>query len=311
MSTESGERQLVQWLSRMPATRDPRVRLGIGDDMAVLDSGGRCVLMSSDMLLDGVHFDRTMQTLDAIGYKAIGCCLSDCAAMAVRPIGVTVSLGLPGDWTLEDSKSLYGGMGRACDGHGCTIVGGDTTAWDGRLAIDVAMVAECFPGVAPVRRSGGRVGDRLVVTGRLGGSILGRHMTFPPRVAEARRIVEVLGERVHAMMDISDGLALDLHRLCGASGVGARVSESQLTQVVHDDARELARMDGMPALDHALTDGEDFELLIAIQYDGDVATAVPGVPLWAIGEMVETGLTMVHVDGHEAPLGRRGFEHLR
>ena len=183
-------------------------------------------------------------------------------------------------------------------------MGGDTTAWSKPLAIDVAVVAVPYDGIEPVTRSGARVGDGLYVTDQLGGSLLGRHLSFTPRVHEARALAGMLGQRLHAMIDISDGLALDMWRMCKSSGTGAVLDEGQLEQVVSDDARSAAA-DGRTPLDHALSDGEDFELLIAV--DGD-ATQSP-VPLYSIGQVTEAGLAIRRADGRVDPLEPEGYVH--
>ncbi len=305
-----GEAELLAWLAdEFSAGGSSAVVLGVGDDMAVVRSSGGDVLLGSDMILDGVHFDSSEHSLTAIGYKAMSCVLSDCAAMAVRPVSAVVSVALPGGWRLEDSKLLFGGLREAAATFDCSIVGGDTTSWRQRLAVDVAIMGEPYPGIEPVRRSGARVGDVLMVTGCLGGSRLGRHMSFRPRVVEARRICEQWGERVHAMMDISDGLSLDVHRLCRASGVGAVLDEQSVLDVVHDDARRLSAMDGESPLHHSLTDGEDFELLLAVdpcvKDDG-----VDGVTLHRVGRIAAGGVLIRRADGVEERLPATGYEHL-
>ena len=307
---KSGETKLIEWLTgRSELAKGSAVALGIGDDMAIVNVPAGGVLLTADMLLDGVHFDRGVHDLEAVGRKAIGCSLSDCAAMGVQPVAATVSLALPADWRMEDSQRLYGGMAAMAKAFNCAIVGGDTTGWNQRLVIDVAMVATPYPGLTPVRRDGAGVGDVLLVTGPLGGSRLGRHLTFTPRVREAKRILEAWGDRLHAMMDISDGLSLDLHRMCDASGVGAALDERLLEGVIHPDARAAAQRDRKTPMQHALADGEDFELLLAV--DGQVATErVGGVAFHRIGQITETGLTLRCAGGGQIPIEPEGFEHL-
>ena len=214
------ELEFVEWLRRRSPGVGEGVLLGIGDDMAILERPGGPILIASDMQLDGVHFDTSRHELADIGRKAAACCLSDCAAMAVRPIAMTVSVAHPRAWSLEQAQALASGVETVARAHHAPIVGGDTTSWDQGLAIDVSVLAEPFPGIDPVRRDGARPGDRLFVTGPLGGSLRGKHMRFQPRIAEAREIASVVGGRLHAMIDVTDGLALDLHRVCVASGVG-------------------------------------------------------------------------------------------
>lgn len=296
------ERDLIAWLQTHQRPL-PAVRLGIGDDMAIVETSSSAVLLSSDMLLDGVHFDTRVQSLGDIGRKAIASCLSDCAAMAVRPVAATVSLALPDSMTLEPVKALFGGMFAVANEFELAIAGGDVTRWCHPLAIDVAMVATPYEDIRPISRSGALPGDRLFVTGQLGGSLLGHHLSFVPRVHEAHRLAESLGDRLHAMLDISDGLSLDLWRMCQASGVGALLDEKWLEAVASDDARRVG--DSQSAIDHVLGDGEDFELLLAVAGDpGDAS-----VPLFPVGEVTREGLALRHADGHVTPLEPKGYVH--
>jgi len=170
--SEKGENALVAWLrERFPPDAD-RVPVGIGDDMAVLRFGQSLVAITTDMLLDGVHFETDKQSFELIGRKALACSLSDCAAMACQPVAATVSLALPNTLALEDVKCIYEGMAQVADRFGCRIVGGDTTSWSGRLAIDIAMLAEPLSPRGPIRRGDAREGDALFVSGPLGGSLL-------------------------------------------------------------------------------------------------------------------------------------------
>ncbi|MCC7293162.1 MAG: thiamine-phosphate kinase [Phycisphaerales bacterium] len=297
----------VDWLQRTELRRGP-VRLGIGDDMACVRHEGGELLVASDMLLDGVHFDTSRHSLRLIGRKALACNLSDCAAMAVQPIAATVSLALPKAFTLQNARALHRGMADMAGRFDISVVGGDTTCWSHPLAIDVTILARPYKGLRPVLRSGGRPGDRLYVTGRLGGSILGSHLRFEPRIAEAQRLSRALGTRLHAMMDISDGLLLDLHRLCRASGVGAALVEADLERIISPSARRLARQTGRAALDYAWSDGEDFELLLAVR--GDVTQdEVSGVTLLPIGTLTRRGFVLERRNGQVSRLQPRGYVH--
>ena len=188
------------------------------------------------------------------------------------------------------------------------LAGGDTTRWNHPLVIDVAITASPHEGIEPVTRFGAKPGDTLYVTGRLGGSLLGRHLEFTPRVHEARELAQHLGDRLHAMMDISDGLSLDLWRMCQASKVGATLDEGQLEAVISDDARRAAVAygpDGPGPLERALGDGEDFELLLAAI--GDVSD-VP-VTVYPVGEITPADLRLRCADGRIEPLEPKGFVH--
>lgn len=298
------ELEFVKWLTDVTRAH-PALRLGIGDDMASIEVPEGMVLISSDMLLDTVHFDIRSHDLRDVGRKAMACGLSDCAAMAVKPIAATVSIAAPKIMPLSQVQSVYEGIGATADAFDVALAGGDTTRWSGLLAIDVAVIASQYPGIQPVTRSGARAGDTLYVTGPLGGSLLGRHLDFTPRVREAETLARRLGPQLHAMMDISDGLALDLWRMCEASAAGATLDESLLQAVMSDHAVQAADADHKPALDHVLSDGEDFELLLAVA--GDVRRAA--VPLFPIGEITEAGLNIRRRDGRVDPLPATGFVH--
>ncbi len=279
--------------------------LGVGDDMAILRSNSDRILVSSDMLLEGVHFDTGRHSLYAIGRKAVACSLSDCAAMAVRPLAATVSVALPDSLDLAKAEELHAGMFSMAEEFHLALAGGDTTCWAHPLAIDVAVNATPYPGLEPVRRSGAKPGDILYVTGPLGGSLLGHHLSFQPRVRESELLSMQLGQRLHAMIDISDGLSLDLWRLGTESKVGAELDERQLQAVISDDARQAAASSGRTPLEHTLTDGEDFELLMAVEGE---ATGLE-IPLFRIGRITESGLTIARIDGRGETLEPRGHVH--
>jgi thiamine-monophosphate kinase len=226
--------------------------------------------------------------------------------MAVRPLAATVSVALPADGAMDDARNLSLGMEAIAAEFDLALVGGDTTCWAHPLAIDVAITAAPYEGIKPVTRSGAKVGDDLYVTGALGGSLLGHHLSFTPRVREAKTLAETLGDRLHAMMDISDGLSLDLWRLCQASGVGASLSTRSVDDLVSEDAVRAAS-DGQTPLEHALTDGEDFELLVAVHGGSDIPP-LP-FPFSMIGRTVPSGMTMLGADGAGKPLEPRGFVH--
>jgi thiamine-monophosphate kinase len=192
--------------------------------------------------------------------------------------------------------------------YDCPVVGGDTNSWDHPTVISITVAGRCPPDIQPVRRDGARVGDRLAVTGPLGGSILGRHLTFRPRITEGLRLAREL--HVHALIDISDGLALDLSRICEASGCGAVLEPGLLDAAIHADARLLASRDGRSPREHALEDGEDFELLAAIP------GGVPDEQLHALGLLPlgrfagETGIWLDAPEGRQ-PVTVRGWEHFK
>jgi len=305
----SDEREFIRWLSVQKRQQHDAVRTGIGDDMAVLCIGGQTILVSTDMLLDGVHFETAKHAPETIGYKAIACCLSDCAAMAVRPVAVCLSLAASPDYDEPMIKSLMQAAVDACEAFECELVGGDTTRWDQPLAIDVAVTAECYPDIAPVLRGNARLDDRLFVTGPLGGSRGGKHMTFVPRIAEAHLIAQTLGKRLHAMIDVSDGLAIDADRVAEASGVGVILDEAALEFVASSAARELAGANGRSVIERVLGDGEDFELLLAADVEDAEIDELHLTPVGVVA--AGSGMSIRTPAGDVKPLTPTGYQHLR
>jgi len=263
-----GENELIEWLrSRagkvVPRGGDDAQALGIGDDMAIVPWGASSLLIASDMLLDGVHFDTKVHAPDEIGRKALAVNLSDCAAMAVKPVAFLASIALPHHWSQQRAQELMRGMVELGDMAKCPLIGGDTNSWDQPLAVDVTVLAEPYATHAPVLRSGAQVGDGLFVTGKLGGSLKGHHMRFLPRNDVAEKLGATLGDELHAMMDLSDGLATDAPRMAAASNVGMVFDRAALLSVASIAARENAADDDA-LLQAVIGDGEDFELFFAV-----------------------------------------------
>ena len=314
MTEPKGEWALIDWIRRRVRLDPAAVPIGPGDDMALVGLGGESeFLITVDVLLEGTHFDLRAATPRQVGYKALAISLSDAAAMASLPVAAVAWVGLPAASSMRFAQDLERGLWDAAERFACPIVGGDVTSWAkaGGLTIGTALVSRAA-GVRPVRRSGARPGDCLFVTGRLGGSILGRHLEFVPRVAEARELARLAD--LHAMIDLSDGLSTDLAHLCREGGVGAEVWADRVP--VSPDAERLARRDGRPALEHALNDGEDFELLFSVGPEDGArlagAGAVAGVALSHIGQVVAgAGVTLVGADGRRRPLPMGGWEHFR
>jgi thiamine-monophosphate kinase len=306
------ERELVRWLcERLPQT--DRVIVGPGDDAAVLRTEpGRELVVSTDMLMDGVDFLLPECEVPLAGRKALAVNLSDLAAMGAKPLAAFISIAIPQSARMELVQSLYEGMQPLADKYGVALAGGDTNVWSGPLCINVTVLGEVAAGRA-LLRSGAVPGDDLLVTGTLGGSILGRHFTFEPRIAEALHLAEHYV--VHAAMDISDGLSLDLSRLATASGCGVRLDLAAIP--IDPAAHELAQThpNGSTPLDHALGDGEDFELLLALPPDEAerlLREQPLAVPVTRIGRFIsQPGLFAGHADGVAIPLVPRGYEHGR
>lgn len=307
-SPPAGEFGLIAWLRSRTPTHG-RTVFGIGDDCAVLrPSADVGLLVTTDMLMDGRHFHLTAHGAEAVGRKALGVNLSDIAAMAGRPFAAVVAVALPKQTAIAVAQGLHAGMQPLAERFGVALVGGDTNAWDGPLVVSVTLLGESSAH-GPVLRRGAQPGDAIVVTGPLGGSLLGRHLNPQPRVEEGLALVAAVP--VHAMIDISDGLASDLgHILEESGGLGAILDESAVP--IHADARLMSDQDGRCALEHALHDGEDFELCAALAAE-DVERARGVVPdLRRIGTCVrEPGLWLRAVAGALTPLPARGFDHLR
>ncbi len=318
---DKSENNLVAWIAaRFPAPRNG-VGIGMGDDMAMVSTPGNAVLATADMLMDGVHFDTAVHSPEQIGRKALAVSLSDCAAMAAVPRYALVSVALPNAWSMEQAQRLFIGMESLATSFACAIVGGDTNSWAGPLVIDVTVLAEAAAGIAPVRRDGAVAGDGLFVTGKLGGSLRGHHMSFRPRVNEAQGLARRLGDALHAMMDLSDGLATDAPRMAAASGCGFVLDTEAIETVVSDAARAAASEDGRSALRHALADGEDFELLFAAEpaamaslkcsRDGSTdADMVFTCQSTRVGDVVQApGVRLRDADGRETDLAGGGWQH--
>ncbi len=288
-------------------TQGPATLLGPGHDAAAVSVGDTgAVVVAKDVLVDGVHFrlDECGPALAA--RKALAVNLSDMAAAAAAPVGFLVGAVLPRPVERLLFDALMAGFAAASEEFACPCLGGDTNSAEGPLVLSVTVLGR--PGAGGVlSRSGARVGDVLSVTGPLGGSGHGRHLTFEPRVREGL----VLAEQgiPHAMMDLSDGLSRDLPRLCRSSGVGALVLGSALP--LHADTRGASTR---PPLERALHDGEDFELLLAHEAldAGQVeALAAEDIHLTAIGRIVpaEEGIQL-DLEGEPAPLEPGGWDHL-
>lgn len=299
------EFELIRALTRALPPH-PAVVAGPGDDCAVLDLGvpGRVVLFKTDAVVEGVHFLPDTPP-EKVGHKALGRVLSDLAAMAGTPVAALVTLALPKGFDPAWPQAVYAGLRALADRHGTALAGGETTAAAGPQAwLSVAALGTA-PAGRRLGRGGAQAGDALFVTGELGGSILGHHLEFEPRLAEGRWLVEHFP--VTAMMDVSDGLAGDLQHILEASRVGAELLRDAIP--VRRAAKQRAReIPGAPtALEAALRDGEDFELLFTVPAAQAVPLhdawrrAFPGVRLSCIGRLTaQPGLRLLSRDAIRA-----------
>ncbi|HWL94755.1 MAG TPA: thiamine-phosphate kinase [Phycisphaerae bacterium] len=321
---EKSENNLVAWIAeRFGRPDDADIPIGIGDDMAMVRAGSGEVLIAADMLMDGVHFDSAVHEPERIGRKALAVNLSDCAAMAVRPRYALVSVALPNGWSMEQAQRLFLGMEKLAKQFDVRIIGGDTNSWDRPLVIDVSVVAEPWPGVKPVKRTGLQPNDLLGVTGWLGGSVAGHHLDFEPRVSQAKWLAEAFGNKLHAMMDLSDGLSIDARRMCDASNMGIELFAEILDFTASPASRDAALTDGRSVLDHVLNDGEDFELLYAVdvlsytelkrqEKKNPLNARNANPPHRMVGCAIEEpGLWLKRQDGSRETIKPKGWQHFQ
>jgi thiamine-monophosphate kinase len=305
------ERELIaRLLPGLP--RNGSVVVAAGDDCAVLDVGApEYLLFKTDAVVEGVHF--TSETPpEKVGRKALARCLSDIAAMAGKPTAALVTLALPGNFEPARVEDIYSGINGLAAEHSVAIVGGETTTNPERVLISIALLGTVSKDKC-VLRSGAKTGDAIFVTGKLGGSIRAKHLDFEPRLKEAQWLRGHF--EVHAMIDLSDGLASDLRHLLKASDVGAELLSTAIP--ISREAKLAARAESSakPPLLAALTDGEDFELLFTLA----PRLAVPLVDAWkktfpeltlsCIGKITaERGVRLRDKQGIR-PLNVHGYTH--
>jgi thiamine-monophosphate kinase len=295
----------IDWLRRLTPGH-PRVLLGPGDDTAALQmTPGVPCLITTDMLLEGSCFILAEAGPRRVGRKAMAVNLSDIAAMAGKPVAAVASVGLPRQGGRALAEELYHGLREMADQFDTALAGGDTNSWDGPLVLSVTIIGEAT-GKGPVTRGGAKPGDWLLATGPFGGSILGKHLDFTPRVDEAIQLQSLVN--LHAMIDVSDGLAADVGHICEESHCGAVLRAESIPTTV--EASNVPNSHS--PLERALSDGEDFELVLAVSA-GDArrlmqTQPVAGITLAHIGEVIDKGLWLEQ-GGKRRPLQPRGYVH--
>ena len=307
------EFELIGRLTRSLATNQA-VTVGAGDDCAVLDVGlgDRLLLFKTDAIVEGIHFVSETPP-EKIGHKALARCLSDVAAMAGSPMAALVTIALQQDYDPKRVEAIYSGLNALARKHQVAIVGGETTTNPERMLLSVALLGSVARGKA-LLRSGAEVGDAILVTGELGGALAGKHLDFHPRLEQAQWLAQHFS--IHAMIDLSDGLAGDLRHVLKASRVGAELLATAIP--VSAEARRAAKVSAAakPPLLGALTDGEDFELLFTVASRDAVPLLdewkkeFPDLRLSCIGKITaREGLTIKDRQGVR-PLAEHGYVHL-
>lgn len=335
--SQYGEFGLIRHLTEKFKIENPSTLKGIGDDAAVLEYRDKQVLVTTDLLLEGIHFDLVYTPLKHLGYKAAVVNFSDVYAMNGRPKQMTVSLGISKRFCVEDLEQLYAGIELACKRYGVDLIGGDTSASLTGLTISVTCIGEAEKEKI-VYRSGARENDIICVTGDLGSAYMGLQLLEREKQVfkgnenvqpdfegrdyilqrqlkpEARRdIVEALAEAgivPTSMMDISDGLSSELMHICSQSVTGCRIYEDKIP--ISYQAAVMAEELNMSIVTAALNGGEDYELLFTVSLDDyDKVVAMEGVGI--VGHMTRhaLGLKLVGREGEELDLKAQGWNSLR
>lgn len=320
------------WIGRLRARLAPAagVEIGPGDDAALLRVGTQPLLATTDAMVEGIHFDLGISAPADVGYKALASNLSDIAAMGGTPRYALAALGAPGTTLAATLDGIADGLLEAAGAHGVALVGGDLVASD-RILLSVTVVGEPG-GVPPVRRSGARPGDALLVTGALGAAAAGlallraastgdeaaagmldRHPSLATAHRRGRaRIAEgaaAAAAGATAMIDVSDGLAADAGHLCEESGVGIEIAEASVP--VAPGVSEAGALMGVDPIAWALGGGEDYELAITVagEHVASLAHALAPTPVTRIGRVTAEGRRLLRPDGGTEPLRAHGWDH--
>ncbi len=334
---ELGEFGLIEHLTKDIKTKNGSTLKGVGDDAAVVEAGKKTLVVTTDLLLEGIHFNLIYSPLKHLGYKAVVVNLSDVYAMNAFPKQITVSIGISGKFTLESMESLYEGIKLACENYGVDLVGGDTSSSVTGLTISITAVGE-VDRKRLTYRQGARINDLICVTGNLGAAYLGLQLlerekklfeedpSIKPDLTgfeyllerqlkpEAKRgIVEWLRENdliPTSMIDISDGLSSDMLHICRQSGVGCRIYQEKIP--VDLSTIKLAEEFMMEPMIAVMNGGEDYELLFTfpLEHHDRLATN-PDIHI--IGHITDSkeGNYLVARDGNVVELTAQGWNALR
>lgn len=314
ISESGGEFELIKRVgSSIPAPGDD-VIVGIGDDAAVIKTGNpnEYLLVTTDTLVAGQHFQIDWSSALDIGIKASECNVSDIAAMGGKPTFMFVSLVLRDETPVEWVEELYRGLVESCQRNGVSILGGDTT--QGPVEVISITLLGKVASENLCLRSHAQVGDLLAVTGSLGASAAGLHLkqngfTVPSYLREKHvaprcrlAVAQKIAPSIHAMIDISDGLASEVNHICDLSRTGALVYAAKIP--LHDDVIQAAESFGKSPLDFALYGGEDFELLFSIRPENLSQLDNLGVQYFVVGEVIhrEEGRFLIESNGGKIPL---------
>ncbi|MFC4766876.1 thiamine-phosphate kinase [Effusibacillus consociatus] len=329
---EVGEFGLIERLRDKLNPADDTVIVGIGDDAAVLSYDAKSyVVMTTDMLVEGVHFREDTIDFRSLGWKSLAASFSDIAAMGGIPRHAAVSLAIPPSYEIESLEQLYEGIAEICSEFQAHVVGGDIVKTDGPFVISVTVNGEAAQGKA-LLRSGAQPGDLVFVTGTVGGSAAGLVLlessqksllppdeqltliTFHQRPVPQVQVGQILRTSggCTSCNDISDGLASELNEIAAASGVGIRIDENRLP--LAPAVTNFARITGQNAIDWALYGGEDYQLvgtLHPLAYSAVVtACQMNGIRFTLIGRVIEgSGVVMERSAGGETVLTARGYNH--
>ncbi len=330
---ELGEFGLIDHLTKDIIIKHIGTRKGIGDDAAVIDPGINEIVITTDLLLEGIHFDLTYVPLKHLGYKAVVVNLSDVAAMNAIPQQITVSLGVSSKMSLEAIEELYYGIKLACNTYDVDLVGGDTSSSLTGLVISITAIGNAAPGTA-IYRNGAKDNDLICVSGDLGASYMGLALlqrekkifeddpTIQPKLGGYQYLIEkqlkpearfdiLKGLReleIHpnAMIDISDGLSSDLLHLCHESKVGCRIYADRIP--IHPETEKLANQMNIGSLIAALNGGEDYELLFTVSVD-QFEKIKNDASISIIGHITDAseGNNLVLSDENTVPLTAQGW----